>query len=78
MAGYMTTNTPNYRVVIKIGPNGTGRTLVDQPPAAIEMVRVLEPFGTPHVLDTGFDPQKSWVQVLGAEPETDVTVVYYA
>lgn len=47
------------------------------PPQTIEMVKVLGPFGTPHVLEHE-DPLQSWIQIYGAEPDSEVTVVFYA
>lgn len=66
----------NRRVMVVVGPQGTGYTEVPYAPGEIELVRCRGPHGTPHVLNTEV-PDRALIEVLGAIPDTEVTVDFY-
>lgn len=71
----MTVNAPNKAVVVKIDEVSMGRTDVPHHPSKIEMLRVAEHIGVPHIVPK--PDGTSTILVLGAFPNTNVTVTYY-
>jgi hypothetical protein len=69
-------NVQNVEVTVQIGPRGMGRIQVPYAPGVIELLKVLEDHGVPHAKQC-VDPTKAWIEVLGAIPDSEVTVVFY-